>query len=115
MPSPRSRSEAEERHPGFINKTHFDRITMIVRSAGFITSDLISSQNAVNFAYILYLRGRKPSGARRRPGATGAALVRHVGAARALQRATPRRTFDFDIRQIDSRGAGGLCRTRDPE
>ena len=42
----------------FINKTHFDRITMILRSAGFITSKLINSQNAVNFAYILYLRGR---------------------------------------------------------
>ena len=43
----------------FVNETHFDRITMILRSAGFISSDLISSQNAVNFAYILYLRGRK--------------------------------------------------------
>ena len=42
----------------FINKTHFDRITMILRSAGFVTSDLIGGQNAVNFAYILYLRGR---------------------------------------------------------
>ena len=42
----------------FINKTHFDRITMILRSAGFATSDLIGGQNAVNFAYILYLRGR---------------------------------------------------------
>jgi len=37
----------------FVNKTHFDRITMILRSAGFITSRLINSQNAVNFAYIL--------------------------------------------------------------
>jgi type I restriction-modification system DNA methylase subunit len=27
-------------------------------SAGFVTSNLISSQNAVNFAYIVYLRGR---------------------------------------------------------
>jgi hypothetical protein len=42
----------------FINKTHFDRLTMILRSAGFITSDLIGGRNAVNFAYILYLRGR---------------------------------------------------------
>ena len=42
----------------FINETHFDRITMILRSAGFITSDLIGGRNAVNFAYILYLRGR---------------------------------------------------------
>ena len=43
----------------FISKTHFDRLTMILRSAGFITSDLIRSRNAVNFAYILYLRGRQ--------------------------------------------------------
>jgi len=37
----------------FINKTHFDRITMILRSAGFVTSDLIGGQNALNFAYII--------------------------------------------------------------
>src|SRR5207245_9998610 len=42
----------------FINKTHFDRITMILRSAGYVTGDLIGGRNAVNFAYILYLRGR---------------------------------------------------------
>ena len=42
----------------FINKTHFDRITMILRSAGFVTSALIGGLNAFNFAYILYLRGR---------------------------------------------------------
>ncbi|MBK7251661.1 MAG: DUF262 domain-containing protein [Gammaproteobacteria bacterium] len=28
----------------FINKTHFDRITMILRSAGFVTSDLIGGR-----------------------------------------------------------------------
>ena len=42
----------------FINQTHFERITMILRSAGFVTSDLIGGRNAVNFAYIIYLRGR---------------------------------------------------------
>ena len=31
---------------------------MILRSAGFVTSDMIGAQNNVNFAYILYLRGR---------------------------------------------------------
>lgn len=35
-----------------------DRITMILRSAGFVTSDLIGGRNAVNFACILHLRGR---------------------------------------------------------
>src|SRR4029077_807186 len=42
----------------FMNQTHFDRFTMILRSAGFETSDLIRAQNSLNFAYILYLRGR---------------------------------------------------------
>jgi hypothetical protein len=42
----------------FINQTHFERLVMILRSAGFVSSSLISGQNAVNFAYILYLRGR---------------------------------------------------------
>ena len=42
----------------FINKTHFDRITMILRSAGFVTSGLIGERSAVNFSYIIYLRGR---------------------------------------------------------
>ena len=34
----------------FINQTHFDQITMILRPAGFVTSDLVGGQNAVNFA-----------------------------------------------------------------
>src|SRR5438270_9528842 len=42
----------------FMNNTHFNRITMILRSAGFVTSALIGGRNAINFAYILYLRGR---------------------------------------------------------
>ena len=39
----------------FMNETHFKRFIMIVRSAGFIDSSMIGSQNALNFAYILYL------------------------------------------------------------
>lgn len=42
----------------FISKTHFERFTMILRSAGFVASSLISSQNAVNFAYVVYLKCR---------------------------------------------------------
>ena len=38
-----------------MHKTHFDWITMILRSAGLVTNALIGSQNAVNFAYIMYL------------------------------------------------------------
>jgi len=39
----------------FMNKTNFQRFIMIVRSAGFIDSSMINSQNVINFAYILYL------------------------------------------------------------
>jgi hypothetical protein len=42
----------------FINETHFKRFVMIIKSAGFIDSSLISSQSVVNFAYILYLKLR---------------------------------------------------------
>ena len=39
----------------FMNETNFKRFLMIVRSAGFIDPSMIRSQNAINFAYILYL------------------------------------------------------------
>jgi hypothetical protein len=87
----------------FINKTHFDRITMILRSAGFITSDLISGQNAVNFAYILYLRGRVESV----PAADLERLVRRwyaMSILRGRYSGSPETAFDFDIRQVETRG-----------
>lgn len=42
----------------FMNETNFKRLIMILKSAGFVSSQLVTSQNAVNFAYILYLMGR---------------------------------------------------------
>ena len=41
----------------FMNKTYFNEFTMILRSAGFVTKNLITAKTAINFAYILYLRG----------------------------------------------------------
>ncbi len=87
----------------FINKTHFDRLTMILRSAGFVTSGLIRSQNAINFAYIIYLRGR----AEGLPAADIERLVRRwyvMSVLRGRYAGNPESTFDFDIRQIDARG-----------
>ena len=87
----------------FVNETHFDRITMILRSAGFITSKLINSQNAINFAYILYLRGR----AENIPPADLERAVRRwyaMSVLRGRYSGSPESTFDSDIRQIDSRG-----------
>ena len=87
----------------FINKTHFDRITMILRSAGFVTSDLIRGRNAVNFAYILYLRGR----AQGLPAADLERLVRRwyaMSILRGRYTGAPETAFDVDIRQIEARG-----------
>lgn len=87
----------------FVNKTHFERFTMILRSAGFIISDLIGGQNAVNFAYIMYLRGRAEG---MEPAALES-LVRRwyvMSVLRGRYAGSPETTFDFDIRQIDARG-----------
>jgi len=40
----------------FVNEYSFKQFLMIMRSAGFITPDLVSSQYAMNFAYALYLK-----------------------------------------------------------
>jgi len=40
----------------FINDTNLKRFLMIIKSAGFISPKLVRSQNALNFAYILYLK-----------------------------------------------------------
>jgi hypothetical protein len=87
----------------FINKTHFDRITMILRSAGFVTSRLIGGRNAVNFAYILYLRGRTEG----MPAADLERLVRRwyaMSVLRGRYTGSPETAFDFDIRQVEARG-----------
>ena len=87
----------------FINRTHFDRLTMILRSAGFVSSDLIGGRNAVNFAYIVYLRGRTEH----MPPADLERLVRRwyaMSILRGRYTGSPESNFDFDIRQIESRG-----------
>ncbi len=42
----------------FVNETNFKRFIMIIRSAGFIDTGMIGSQNVINFAYVLYLKLR---------------------------------------------------------
>ncbi len=39
----------------FMNENNFKRLVLILRSAGFVDASLIRSQNAANFAYVLYL------------------------------------------------------------
>ena len=87
----------------FMNQTHYERLTMILRSAGFVTSGLIGGQNSVNFAYILYLRGRAENihpdeieHLVRRWFVMGMLTGRYAG--------TPETIFDFDIRQVETHG-----------
>ena len=87
----------------FIKQTHFERFTMIIRSAGFVTSNLIGGQNALNFAYIIYLRGRTEN----IPSADLERLVRRwyvMSILRGRYTGSPETAFDFDIRQIETRG-----------
>lgn len=87
----------------FMNQTHFARMTMILRSAGFVTSDLIGGRNAVNFAYILYLRGRAAG----LPAADLERLVRRwyvMSILRGRYTGSPETAFDFDIRQVEAHG-----------
>lgn len=90
----------------FMSQTHFERFSMIIRSAGFITSDLIVGRNAIDFAYILYLRGRadglhpsKIESIVRRWYAMSLIRGRYTG--------SPETAFDFDIRQVDAQGLEG--------
>ena len=39
----------------FMNESDFKKFTLIIRSAGFVDPGMVRSQNALNFAYILYL------------------------------------------------------------
>jgi hypothetical protein len=84
---------------GFINETNFKRLIMILKSAGFVSSQLITSQNAVNFAYILYLTG-KADGVQ---ASNLEILVRQWYAMSVLTgrySGSPETRYDQDIRQI---------------
>ncbi|MCY3630922.1 MAG: DUF262 domain-containing protein [Bacteroidota bacterium] len=87
----------------FMNKTNFDRLTMILRSSGFLTSRMIRSQNAVNFAFIIYLQGREEG----LPPSEVESLIRRWYAMSILTgrySGSPESMFDLDIRQIITQG-----------
>jgi hypothetical protein len=87
----------------FINETHFKRFVMIIRSAGFVDASLIGSQNALNFAYILYLTLRSQG----KPAADIESAVRRwfvMSALTGRYSGSPESTIDFDIRQMHEQG-----------
>lgn len=87
----------------FMNETQFKKFVMIIKSAGFVDTKLIRSQNALNFAYVLYLhlREKKVNDAKiervvRRWFVMSLLLGRYS--------ASPESQFDSDIRAIDEKG-----------
>ena len=83
----------------FMNETNFKRFVMILRSAGFVESSMIRSQNAINFAYIVYL-------VLRRDNVEPSKIESNVrkwfvmSVLTGRYSASPESSFDFDIKRI---------------
>lgn len=89
----------------FINETHFKRFLMIIRSAGFVDQSMIGSTNALNFAYIVYLKLKRDLGNNpnienwvRRWFVMSLLTGRYSG--------SPESMFDKDIKDIDHKPFG---------
>ena len=88
----------------FVNETNFKRFVMIIKSCGFTSNDLINSQNALNFAYILYLKLREK-------GVNPSVIEKCVQKWFVMSLLTgrysgsPESQFDFDIKQVSKDGA----------
>lgn len=94
----------------FMNKTDFQRFVMIIRSAGFVDSSMLTSQNALNFAYILYLTLRK----QKKQSATIETLVRRwfvLSTLTGRYSGSPESQFDSDIRQLHLQGCDSFIRS----
>lgn len=96
----------------FINETNFKRFLMIIKSAGFISFDLMRSQNAVNFAYIVYLK-LKDLGVN--PVSIGSYVKRWFVYSVLTGRysGSPESTFDFDIKQISQKPFNDILKERE--
>ena len=86
-----------------MNETDFKRFIMIIRSSGFIDASMIGSQNALNFAYILYLTLRTQN----MPPAEIERQVRRwfvMSILTGRYSGSPESVIDLDIRQIHVQG-----------
>lgn len=83
----------------FMHEDHFKKFVMIIRSAGFITPEMIRSQNALSFAYILYLKLRTDG---MRQEKIGSFVCRWFVFSVLTSRygGSPESTIDYDIKQI---------------
>ncbi|MBN2643111.1 MAG: DUF262 domain-containing protein [Victivallales bacterium] len=87
----------------FMNETNFKKFVMIIRSAGFLDSSMIRSQNALNFAYIIYLTMRSK---KERPQLIESVVRRWyvMSVLTGRYSSSPESSFDFDIKRIDEKG-----------
>lgn len=88
----------------FTNETNFKRFIMIIKSCGFTSNDLINSQNALNFAYILFLKLREKGV---NPSVIEKCVQRWFVMSLLTGRysGSPESQFDFDIKQVAANGA----------
>ena len=96
----------------FINETNYKRFLMIVKSAGFISPKLIRSQNALNFAYIVYLKLKEI-------GVNSNVIESYVrkwlvySILTGRYSGSPESTFDFDIKQISQKPFGDYLKEKE--
>jgi hypothetical protein len=96
----------------FINETNFKRFLMIIKSAGFISPKLIRSQNAINFAYIVYLKLKEL-------GVNSVAIESYVrrwlvySILTGRYSGSPESAFDFDIKQISHKPFDEILKERE--
>src|SRR5690606_33934700 len=96
----------------FMNETNFKRFLMIIKSAGFISPKLIRSKNALNFAYIVYLKLKEM-------GENSVAIESYVrrwfvySILTGRYSGSPESTFDFDIKQISQKSMGEYLREKE--
>jgi hypothetical protein len=89
----------------FMKEDYFKKFVMIIRSAGFILPELIRSKNALDFAYIIYLKLREEG---MQQGDIGRLVSRWFVFSVLTSRygGSPESTFDYDIKQMANKPFG---------
>lgn len=96
----------------FMSETHFKRFLMTIKSAGFVSPKMIRSTNALNFAYIVYLKLKDQ-------GYPPADIERYVrkwlvfSILTGRYSGSPESMFDLDIRNIASRSIGDYLKEKE--
>jgi hypothetical protein len=82
-----------------MKEDYFKKFVMIIRSAGFISPEMIRSKNALDFAYIIYLKLREDGVPQ---GEIGRLVSRWFVFSVLTSRygGSPESTFDYDIKQM---------------